>query len=49
MGRRHVRTLTRHIGIETPCRKPTTSKPARGRKICPYLLRDLAIMQLNQV
>jgi len=49
VGRRHVRTLMRRIGIEALYRKPNTSKPAPGHKIYPYLLRGLAITRPNQV
>jgi putative transposase len=48
VGRRHVRTLMRRMGIETLYRKPNTSKPAPGHKIYPYLLRGLAITRPNQ-
>jgi putative transposase len=49
VGRRHVRTLMRRIGIEALYRKPNTSKPAPVHKIYPYLLRGLAITRPNQV
>jgi putative transposase len=49
VGRRHVRSLMRRMGIETLYRKPNTSKPAEGHKIYPYLLRGLAITWPNQV
>ena len=49
VGRRHVRSLMRRMGIETLYRKPNTSKPAEGHKIYPYLLRGLAITRPNQV
>jgi putative transposase len=49
VGRRHVRTLMRRIGIEALFRKPNTSKPAPGHKIYPYLLRGLAITRPDQV
>ena len=49
VGRRHVRTLMRRIGIEALYRKPNTSKPAPGHKIYPYLLRGLAITRPDQV
>lgn len=48
VGRRHVRTLMRRMGIEALYRKPNTSKPAPGHKIYPYLLRGLAITRPNQ-
>ena len=49
VGRRHVRTLMRRMGIEALYRKPNTSKPAPGHKIYPYLLRGIAITRPNQV
>ena len=49
VGRRHVRTLMRRMGIETLYRKPNTSKRAPGHKIYPYLLRSLPITRPNQV
>jgi putative transposase len=49
VGRRHVRTLMRRMGIETVYRRPNTSKPAPGHRIYSYLLRGLAIDRPNQV
>ena len=49
VGRRHVRTLMRRMGMETLYRKPRTSIPARGSVIRPYLLTGLAINRPNQV
>ena len=49
IGRRHVATLMRRMGIEALYRKPNTSKPAPGHKIYPYLLRGLTIDRPNQV
>jgi putative transposase len=49
IGRTHVRTLMRRMGIEALYRRPRTSKPAPGHKVYPYLLRDLAIERPNQV
>ena len=49
VGRRHITTLMRKMGIEAAYRKPNTSKPAPGHKIYPYLLRGLAIDRPNQV
>ena len=49
IGRRHVRTLMRRMGIEALYRRPRTTKPAPGHKIYPYLLRDLEITRPNQV
>ena len=49
IGRRHVTTLMRKMGIEAVYRRPNTSKPAPGHKIYPYLLRGLTIDRPNQV
>src|ERR1700693_1520931 len=49
VGRRHVTTLMRKMGIEAVYRRPSTSKSAPGHKIFPYLLRGLAIGRPNQV
>ena len=49
VGRRHVRTLMRKMSIEAIYRRPSTSKPAPGHRIYPYLLRGLAITRPNQV
>jgi len=49
IGRRHVATLMKRMGIEAIYRKPNTSKPEPGHKIYPYLLRRLAITRPNQV
>ena len=43
IGRQHVATLMKRMGIEALYRRPNTSKPAPGHKIYPYLLRDLPI------
>lgn len=49
VGRRHVVTLMRRMGIEALYRKPKTSLAARGAAIYPYLLAGLAIERPNQV
>ena len=49
VGRRHVVTLMRRMGIEALYRRPRTTKPEPGHKIYPYLLRGLAIDRPNQV
>jgi putative transposase len=49
IGRCHVTTLMRKMGIEAVYRKPNTSKPAPGHRIYPYLLRGLTIDRPNQV
>jgi putative transposase len=49
VGRRHVRTLMLHMGMEALCPQPGTSKRHPDHQIYPYLLRQLAITQANQV
>jgi putative transposase len=49
IGRRHVRTLMKRMGIEALYRRPRTTKPEPGHKIYPYLLRGMEITQPNQV
>ena len=48
VGRLHVRTLMKRIGIEAIYRRPNTLKPAPGHKIYPYLLSELPVIQPNQ-
>ena len=49
IGRRHVKTLMRRMGIEALYRRPRTSKPEPGHKVYPYLLRGIVIERPNQV
>ncbi len=49
IGRRHVKTLMRRMGIEALYRRPRTTKPEPGHKIYPYLLHGLEIARANQV
>jgi putative transposase len=49
IGRRHVKTLMRRMGIEALYRRPRTTKPEPGHKIFPYLLRGVAVERANQV
>ena len=49
IGRRHVATLMKRMGIEAIYRRPSTSKPAPGHKIYPYLLRGLEVDRPNHV
>ena len=51
VGRKHVASLMRRMGIATIYRKPKTSTPGTGsaHRIYPYLLRGLAIEQPNHV
>jgi putative transposase len=49
VGRKHVGTLMKRMGIEALYRKPGTSKKHPGHEIHPYLLRGLNINRANQV
>jgi len=49
IGRRHVRTLMRKMGIDALYRKPNTSRRREGNQVYPYLLRDLPVVRPNQV
>src|SRR6202795_497884 len=49
IGRRHVKTLMKRMGIEALYRHPRTTKPEPGHKIYPYLLRGMEIIRPNQV
>lgn len=49
VGRSHVRTLMRRMGVEAIYRRPRTSQPHPGHRVYPYLLRDKIIDRPNQV
>jgi len=49
VGRRHIGTLMRGMGIAALAPQPGTSKATPGNKIYPYLLRRLPITYSNQV
>jgi putative transposase len=49
IGRLHVRTLMRKMGLEALYRRPNTTKRNASHKIYPYLLRNLPITKANQV
>jgi putative transposase len=49
VGRKHVATLMRKMGIEALYRKANTSRRHPAHRIYPYLLRGLTIERPNQV
>ena len=49
VGRKHVRTLMKRMGIEALYRKANTSRRNQAHRIYPYLLRHLTIDLPNQV
>jgi putative transposase len=48
VGRKHVSTLMKRMGIEALYRKPKTTKRNPGHKVYPYLLRNLPVTRANQ-
>jgi len=48
VGRGRARRLMRQMGLVAAFPQPRTSKKAPGRKIYPYLLRDLEVVRPNQ-
>jgi putative transposase len=49
IGRKHVATLMRRMGIEALYQRPRTTKPHPGHKVFPYVLRNRQITAPNQV
>ncbi len=46
---KRVRRLLRKMGLAAIYPKPKTTKPAPGHKMYPYLLRNVAVTQVDQV
>ena len=49
IGREHVRTLMRRMGITAIYRRPKTTRRHRAHPVFPYLLRTLTITRPNHV
>jgi putative transposase len=49
VGRKHVATLMRRMGIEAIYRRANTSRRHPAHPVFPYLLRGLVIDRPNQV
>jgi len=49
VNRKRVKRLMSLMGITAIYRPPNTSKPSRGHKVYPYLLRDVDVNRVNQV
>ena len=49
VGRKHVSTLMKRMGVEALYRKPKTTKRNPEHKVYPYLLRNLSVARANQV
>jgi putative transposase len=47
VGRLHVATLMKRMGLEALYRRPNTWKPALGHLVYPYLLRKRAVTRPN--
>jgi putative transposase len=48
VGRKHIATLMRRMGLEALYRKPRTTQRHPRHKVYPYLLRNLQITRPNQ-
>ncbi len=49
VNRKKVRRLMRLMGLEAIYRRPSTSKPAPGHRIYPYLLKEVEVNRVDQV
>ncbi len=49
INRKRAQRLMRLMGLEAVCPKRSTSRPAPGHKVYPYLLRNMAITKPDQV
>jgi len=49
VNEKRIRRLKRLMGLMPIYKKPNTSKPAKGQKTYPYLLRGLRVNKSNQV
>jgi len=49
VGRKHISTLMKKMGIEALYRKANSSQRNQAHRVYPYLLRDMNITQPNQV
>lgn len=49
VGREKMRSIYKQLGLQATCPGPHTSRPHSEHKIYPYLLRDVAITECNQV
>jgi len=49
VNHKRVERLYGLLGIQAMCPRPNTSKPGKGHKVYPYLLRNLVIDRPNQV
>lgn len=48
VGRKRIQRLMRLMGLEAQCPKPNLSRPAKGHKIYPYLMRSMRVDGPNQ-
>ena len=49
VSRKRVQRLMRLMGLRAIYRRPRTSRPAKGHRVYPYLLRDAKVTGPNQV
>ncbi len=48
VGRKRVQRLMRLMGLEAQCPKPNLSRPAKGHKVYPYLMRSMKVDRSNR-
>lgn len=48
VGRKRVRRLMRLMGLEAQCPKPNLSRPAKGHKVYPYLMKSIQVDRPNR-
>jgi len=48
VGRRRIQRLMRLMGLEAQCPKPNLSRPAKGHKVYPYLMKSMQVDRPNQ-
>ena len=48
VNRKRVQRLMRIMGLEAQCPKPNLSRPAKGHKVYPYLMKGLTVHRANQ-
>lgn len=48
VGRKRIQRLMRLMGLEAQCPKPNLSRPAKGHKVYPYLMKSMPVDNPNQ-
>lgn len=47
VGRKRIQRLMRLMGLEAQCPKPNLSRPAKGHKVYPYLMKSMQVDRPN--